>query len=163
MKGARLIGLSNPSFYNPRLEQAEIDPRNTNRVHFKAITRGSSKSILLELEGANAGTSVEVTLIPNRERPTTRATFRRRAELPGETFTLSFKDIPNGWVVHRLRAVDRYVDGSHDDPLLAEVAPVAPAEVGQQLELRRRLMGDPEVEALGEGHFVFEARSLPAC
>ena len=109
VRGATLVGITSPSFYNPRSEHARIDDLAAGKVSFAAITRGSDKSIVLELDGAGPDTAIDVSLIANKERYTTPSQIRSPAALPAEAFTHSMEDIVAGTAVHEMQ-VERFTD-----------------------------------------------------
>ncbi len=109
VRGAKLVSVSSPSFYNPRAEFARIDESTPGKVDFRTITRGSMKSIVLELDGATSHTAIDISLIENTERYTTPSPIRSSAALPAESFTHSMSVIQNGNAVHKMQ-IERFTD-----------------------------------------------------
>jgi len=109
VRGAKLVGVSAPSFFNPRAESVRLDKATDGKVDFRCITRGSEKSIVLEIEGAGPETAIDVSLAESSERYTTPSRNRSPAALPAEDFTHTMSDIAAGNAVHKMH-VDRFTD-----------------------------------------------------
>lgn len=123
--GARLKNVVSHSFYNPRSESLEPVAGDHNRMRFRALTRGSEKSVVLELVNFETGRGgIVVTLEPTVERYSTPSPIRRAAQLPGQEIKLSFKDAQMGEAVEELHV------GRHTDTVsLRLINPDAPDEV----------------------------------
>ena len=119
VKQAKLLGVSTPSFLNRRVDVAKRHPTDDSRVDFVTWTRGSEKSIVLEVDDASQA-EVEVMLEETIESPNTPAKFRGPAALPAEHFTLS---MGSGKSIHEMP-----VDGRINTVTLRPVDPTAPAE-----------------------------------
>lgn len=106
--GARLVGFSADSFYNPRSEWARRSAGDANGVEFSAWTRGSEKSIVLELDDVTDEAGVTIELVEATERYSTPSRFRSPAKLPAQRIELQ---LPSGKSIarHKLR-VDRFED-----------------------------------------------------
>jgi hypothetical protein len=107
--GARLKRVSSPALQNRLSEFVRRDDSEPGRAEFSLITRGAAKNLVLELEDLTDGAAVEIDLSPARERPSTPASFREAARLPGATIRFAMEDLENGRAVHQT-AVDRFTD-----------------------------------------------------
>ncbi|MEZ5558036.1 MAG: DUF3604 domain-containing protein [Pseudomonadales bacterium] len=98
VEGARLLEISPTDFFNPDVQQLEVDPANGNRVRFATATRGDTSSLLLRLADAGPRTRVRVEIEPGREFGGGPPIFRRHAALPGSSITLSLRELQSGQV-----------------------------------------------------------------
>jgi hypothetical protein len=116
VQGARLAGFSRPWFYHPVSDDYRLDEADPDRIVFTTNTRGRSKGVLLELDGATAGSKVVVHLDASREAANTGAD-RPPEQLPAAELTFRLGDLARGSVVHALQVVD------HVDTVDAQLVP----------------------------------------
>ena len=122
VRGARVVGLDTSSLFNPRSEWARTSEDNPNQIEFSAWTRGSEKSLVLELDGASVEKVVDISLDESTERYSTPSRFRRPATIPVQQFTLRLPEGPEPST--KEIAVERFVD----TVTLRRVNPEAPQE-----------------------------------
>jgi hypothetical protein len=106
--GAELIDVSGPSLENRVFQDASRDPNKPNRAVFNTATRGQKRSIILEVEGANAATRIDVVIEPSREL-SSNSFYRRRVEVPGSETTFVLEEMKDGSITKEFR-VGRYRD-----------------------------------------------------
>jgi hypothetical protein len=107
--GARVVGLSTPSFDNRYLERAAIDPEDPNLIRFHTETRGRRDAILVELEGASRATSFTFRVEPAREVGMASGPVRRPAMVPSAEFGLRMSDLVEGRLEHELK-MEQFID-----------------------------------------------------
>lgn len=122
VQNARLVDFAVPSFFNPRSEWAKWDDDEAGRVQFSAWTRGSEKSIVLELDRLSPETAVAIDLDESTERYSTPSRIRRPATLPAQKINLPLHY--DGQPSVAKIEVDRFVD----TVTLRRVNPEVPAE-----------------------------------
>jgi hypothetical protein len=126
VEGAKLAKLVSHSFINPRSERIEPVAGDANGLRFAALTRGSQKSLLLELSDAGREAAIAVSLEPTVERYSTPSPLRQPAEIPGTKFKLRMSQAEVGSATERI-PVGRYTDSvslrliKPDVPLDAEI------------------------------------------
>jgi len=94
--GATLTGVESPSFQNSRIERAEIDTLNPNKVNFFTTTRGRINNIVLELDGVSDATKIKINLDAGLESGTAPVRIRPFAEIPATEVNFSFGDFEDG-------------------------------------------------------------------
>ena len=109
VQGATVKKVSAPPLKNPRSEYDRLDENNPNLIHFETMTRGSEKTIFIEVDQICADTLVEVALVANVERYSTPARYRRAARLPAAKFQFKARDSWEGRAEHAMQ-VDLHID-----------------------------------------------------
>jgi len=98
-----------PSFFNRRSEWLRHAGESSERMAFQTLTRGSEKGILLELDGANAATTIEISLAATQEYPPSPPFFRQPAQIPAKHLTFELGDLRDGQQSQVIQ-VDRFAD-----------------------------------------------------
>ncbi len=109
VKGARVLQVLPVGLDNAYLESASLDSENEGRVLFHAETRGRRDTLLIELEGATATTTVDLHLEPTQEYGFAPVMVRQPAELPAEELRMSLADLEDGRFEHKMQ-VDLHTD-----------------------------------------------------
>ena len=123
VSGARVVSVGTPGFDNRHFERAVVDSVNPNLVHFHVETRGRRDSMLVELEGAGAGTIFRFHLESRREEKLSPTLVRAPALLPESQFTLRLADLQEHKIEHELP-----IDKHTDTVSLAVIAPNGPMD-----------------------------------
>jgi hypothetical protein len=108
VEGAKVVGLRTTGLKNAYIEWARLDAERPNRIRFYTETRGKAESILVELEGASAGTRFVFELVAAKESGFGQG-VRPLAQIPAARVALSLADLDDSRLEHPL-AVDRHVD-----------------------------------------------------
>jgi hypothetical protein len=109
VEGAKIINVKTPGFENRYSENATIDQRNPNLIHFYTETRGKADVMIVELQGASPNTVFKIHLDAARESYASPRLVRRPRYLPFENLTLRFGAMTNGRLVHEF-VVDEHID-----------------------------------------------------
>lgn len=117
VKGATLASFQPISFDNPHAERVEVDAQNPNLIHFRTQTRGRMDVLLLELEGAGDGTSIDIHVNPGRIGPGA----GRRGRLPEADVSFSLGDAREGRLVHELLVPIPNSEQSNRDAITLQV------------------------------------------
>ncbi len=107
--GASVRSIQTPGFDNRYFEFARIDSEVTNRIHFHVETRGRGDTMLLELEGASAGTVLRFQLEPRKELKFSGPLVRPPRDLPGADGRLRLAELQAGRAAHEFQ-VDDHID-----------------------------------------------------
>jgi hypothetical protein len=119
VEGARLRGFSLPDLANPVSRDLEVGrvPDTPDTLSFDISTRGRSKGIVLELEGASPATRVVVRLEWATEQMSRVDPERRAERLPETEIFLNLGELVEGTVTRRFEVV------RHADELTARLLP----------------------------------------
>lgn len=97
IEGARQLAMKTLHFDNSHKEWARISENDPNTVQFSTGTRGQADTLLLELEGASAGTSISFDLEAAREWGKSPTPVRPLRELPARKFRVAFSELSDGF------------------------------------------------------------------
>ena len=109
VSGARVVSVGTAGFDNRHFERAEVDSANPNLIRFHVETRGRRDSMLVELEGAGAGTNFRFHLESRREDKLSLTLVRAPVLLPESQFTLRLADLQENKIEHEL-PIDKHTD-----------------------------------------------------
>lgn len=109
VSGARVKTVTTPGFQDGRFEWARQDWENENRVEFATATRGRVNTMVLELEGVSAETSIRVLLKKGRESGAAPIRIRPYAKIPSEDFSFGFDEFVGGRLSREFQ-VEHYTD-----------------------------------------------------
>jgi hypothetical protein len=109
VEGARVLQVRSVGLDNLYNERATIDSAEPSRIQFHVETRGRRDTLLIELDGASAGTALKVHLEPAREIGGSPVMVRRPAEIPAADVRLALSELVDGRLEREL-PVDDFVD-----------------------------------------------------